>query len=35
MKKFNAEVTAHPEWYAEKVIVNGVAVYRGITMKEN
>ena len=35
MKKFNAEVTAHPEWYAEKVSVNGVAVYRGITMKEN
>lgn len=35
MKKFNAEVTAHPEWYAEKTVVNGVAVYRGITMKEN
>jgi len=35
MKKFNAELTAHPEWYAEKSIVSGVAVYRGIGMKEN
>jgi len=34
MKKFNAELTTHPEWYTEKGVSNGVAVYRGIAMKE-
>ena len=33
MKKFNAEVTAHPEWYAEKAISGGVTVYRGLSLK--
>lgn len=33
MKKFNAELTAHPEWYAEKGVSNGVAVYRGIGLR--
>lgn len=35
MKKFNAEVTAHPEWYGEKGVTSGVAVYRGLTLKPN
>ena len=35
MKKFNAEVTAHPEWYGEKGITSGVAVYRGLALKPN
>jgi len=34
MKKFNAELTTHPEWYTKKGVSNGVAVYRGIAMKE-
>lgn len=33
MKKFNAELTAHPEWYAEKGVANGVAIYRGIGLR--
>jgi len=33
MKKFNAEVTAHPEWYAEKAMSGGVTVYRGLSLK--
>lgn len=33
MKKFNAELTAHPEWYAEKGVSNGVAIYRGIGLR--
>lgn len=35
MKKFNAELTAHPEWYADKGVINGVAVYYGMGMKSN
>lgn len=35
MKKFNAEVTAHPEWYAEKAVSGGVAVYRGLALKQS
>lgn len=35
MKKFNAEVTAHPGWYAEKGVINGVTVYYGLGMKQN
>lgn len=34
MKKFNAEVTAHPGWYAEKGVINGVTVYYGLGMKQ-
>lgn len=34
MKKFNAELTTHPEWYEDKGVSSGVAVYRGIAMKE-
>lgn len=33
MKKFNAELTAHPEWYDEKGVSAGVAVFRGIGLK--
>jgi putative DNA primase/helicase len=33
MKKFNAEVTAHPEWYDQKGVTNGVTVYRGIVLR--
>ena len=25
---------AHPEWYAEKGVTNGVAVYRGLGLKQ-
>lgn len=35
IKKFNAELTAHPEWYADKGVINGVAVYYGMGMKSN
>lgn len=35
MKKFNAEVTAHPEWYEDKGTTHGVAVFRGLALKEN
>lgn len=34
-KKFNAEVTAHPDWYQTKGISSGVAVYRGLALREN
>lgn len=34
MKKFNAEVTAHPEWYAEKGVSSGVTVFRGLGLKQ-
>lgn len=33
MKKFNAELTAHPEWYAEKGLIQGVTVYYGIELR--
>ena len=33
VKKFNAEVTAHPEWYAKKTLMKGVTVYRGLQLK--
>lgn len=33
MKKFNAEVTAHPEWYGDKGMSGGMTVYRGIKMR--
>lgn len=33
MKKFNAELMAHPEWYEQKSVSGGVAVYYGIMMK--
>lgn len=33
MKKFNAELTAHPEWYAEKGLIQGVTVYYGIGLR--
>lgn len=35
MKKFNAEVTAHPEWYVDKGVINGVAVYYGLGLKQS
>lgn len=33
MKKFNAELMAHPEWYEQKSVSGGVAVYYGIMMR--
>lgn len=30
MKKFNAEVTAHPDWYVSKSVIHGIAVYHGL-----
>lgn len=33
MKKFNAELTAHPEWYAEKGLIQGVTVYYGVGLR--
>ena len=33
MKKFNAEVTSHPEWYNEKGVAAGVAVYYGLGLR--
>ena len=33
VKKFNAEVTAHPEWYAKKTLMKGVTVYQGLQLK--
>lgn len=33
-KKFNAELSAHPEWYERKGAAKGVAVYYGIRLKE-
>jgi len=35
MKKFNAEVTAHPDWYTEKGVSSGVAVFRGLGLKQS
>lgn len=33
MKKFNAELTTHPEWYHEKNFIAGVTVYHGLALK--
>ena len=33
MKKFNAELTTHPEWYHEKSLIAGVTVYQGLALK--
>ena len=33
VKKFNAELTAHPEWYVEKVKSNGQICYRGVCLQ--
>lgn len=33
MKKFNAELTTHPEWYHEKNLIAGVTVYNGLALK--
>lgn len=33
MKKFHAELTAHPDWYAEKRSLGGTAVYNGLKMR--
>lgn len=33
MKKFNAELTTHPEWYHEKNLIAGVTVYHGLALK--
>lgn len=33
MKKFNAELTTHPEWYHEKNLIAGVTVYQGLALK--
>lgn len=33
MKKFNAELTTHPEWYHEKSLIAGVTVYHGLALK--
>ena len=33
MKKFNAELTAHPEWYDEKGISSGYITYQGLGLK--
>lgn len=35
MKKFNAELTAHPEWYVDKGVINGVTVYYGLGIKQD
>lgn len=32
-KKFNAEVTAHPDWYAEKFKNHGLTKYIGLGLK--
>lgn len=34
MKKFNAELTMHPEWYESKAVSGGVLHYYGIMLKE-
>ena len=34
MKKFNAELTMHPEWYDNKSVSGGVVVYYGIKLRE-
>lgn len=33
VKKFNAEITAHPEWYAEKKRSNGALCYYGLALR--
>lgn len=33
MKKFNAELTTHLEWYHEKSLIAGVTVYHGLALK--
>ena len=33
MKKFNAELTTHPEWYHKKSLIAGVTVYHGLALK--
>lgn len=33
VKKFNAEVTAHPEWYGDKSKTHGMIMYRGLRLK--
>ena len=33
VRKFNAELTAHPEWYEEKSKTMGMVVYRGLRLK--
>ena len=33
MKKFNAEVTAHPGWYHDKGLIKGMTVYYGLGLK--
>lgn len=33
MKKFNAELTAHPEWYDEKGVSSGYITYQGLGLK--
>lgn len=35
MKKFNAELTAHPEWYADKAVTQGVLFYYGVALRQN
>ena len=34
MKKFNAELTAHPEWYADKAVTQGVLFYYGVALRQ-
>jgi len=34
-KKFNAEVTAHPDWYQSKGISSGMSVYHGLALQQN
>lgn len=33
MKRFNAELTTHPEWYVNKSLVHGVTIYYGLGLK--
>ena len=35
MKKFCAEITAHPEWYHDRKQVHGVYCYEGLALREN
>lgn len=35
MKKFNAEVTTHPEWYDLKALTGGTTMYYGLQLKQN
>lgn len=35
MKKFCAEITAHPEWYRDRKQVHGVYCYEGLVLREN